>query len=264
MAHSFRGIDEFPNLVRTSGIEITYCESFDEKSDIWCFDLHNHPSVIEMMFFRSGKASISMSADTYSISYYDLIIYPAGMFHKETLIPSSHQEVICIRIRFKGRQNFNTPIHIKDQDLTLYWLFSRAYAEYKKETPTNLSVDYMRLILLTCYHFCMAEVNDNFIETVVSYIRDHFYEQITLAQIADIVNVSPTHLSRCFKKQTGTSIINYILWLRIDTAKHMLCASNYSVEFIARSTGFSSSKYFNRIFKKYTGHTPSEFRNHAS
>lgn len=264
MANEFYGIDEFPSVVRTEKIEITYCEAFDEKSDIWCFDLHNHPSVIEMIFFRSGKGEIAMASNVYAISYYDLIIYPAGMFHKETLVLSEHQDIICIRIRIGNGLNFNAPIHIKDRKQTLCWLFNHIFDEYNHNSIfLNLAEDYVRLMLLECYNFCLETVqNYNFVETAIAYINDHFSDPLSLTEIAKVVHVAPSHLGRCFKKQTGLSVINYLLLLRIDTAKHMLCTTSYSVEMISEATGFNSPKYFNRVFKKYTGKSPSEFRNY--
>lgn len=259
MSEEYYGIKDFPRVARTAKIELTYCEWFDEKSDIWCFDLHNHPSVIEFMFFRSGKGKIDIFKETHAISYYDLIIYPAGMYHKEALLPTENQDVICIRIRIGDGLNFNAPIHVKDQDQTLNWLFKKIFYECKSaDSLVNLSVDYVRLVLLYCYNYHTK--TNGYMDTVIAYINDHFCDNISVSRLAEMVYVSEAHLIRNFKKLTGTTLVNYILMLRVDTAKHMLTTSSYSIEMISDTLGFTSPKYFSRVFKKYTNMAPSDYR----
>lgn len=258
----FFGIENFPEVIRKSRIEITYCEWFDEKSNIWCFDLHNHPTDIELMFFRSGNAKIAISSQMYHISYFDLIIYPAGMYHKEALMMAESQDVICIRIRIGEGINFNAPIHVKDSDQTLNWLFKHIFSEYRKDSDSfSLAEDYVRMMLLFCYT-CHSEAihSDDFLDKVISYINEHFCEQLGISELAEIGHVSESYLSKSFKKRTGKSIINYILECRVDIAKQMLCTTSYSVEMISDSLGFSSPKYFSRVFGKFTKETPSGFR----
>lgn len=260
--NDFFGIKNYPEVIRTSKIEIPYCEWFDEKSNIWCFDLHNHPSVIEMMFFRQGNARVNILSQTHYISYFDLIIYPAGMYHKEALMITESQDVICIRIRIGDGINFNAPIHIKDQDQTLNWLFKRIYHECKKQDGSiSLAEDYTRLMLLYCYT-CHSEVmhDTEFLDKVSAYLNEHFCEQISIPVLAEMVHVSESYLSKAFKKRTGKTIIHYVLDLRIDMAKQMLSTTTYSIETISDSLGFSSPKYFSRVFGKSTGETPSNFR----
>lgn len=67
-------------------------------------------------------------------------------------------------------------------------------------------------------------------------------------------------LSREFKKESGENFIDYLTGLRISKAKELLLKGDYKVGEVCRQVGFSSIKYFTKLFKKYTGFTPSNYR----
>lgn len=248
-------------IIREEKIKVTYCESFDDTSEIWCFDSHKHND-IEMMYFRSGVANIEVSSKTIRISSYDVIIYPAGAYHRETLFPSVRQEVICLRVEIAGL-NLEHPIHIKDRNQVLGVLFRKIHADYHQidGSGVNLMEDYARILLLSCLAVhAEARATNDLLNTAMEYIMDHYCERISIPDISNIAHVCDTYLNRCFKKRTGTSIIKYVNMLRIEKAKHMLIATDYSIDHIAATVGFNSPKYFSRAFKAYTQATPSGYR----
>lgn len=259
-------VEKYIQIIRENKIDVTYCESFDDTSDIWCFEQHNH-DVIEMMYFRSGDGNIKVSSQIIPISHYDVIIYPALAMHKESLTPSVRQEVICIRVAVSGGLELGDPIHIKDQNQVLGMLFRRIHQDYhnpETKEQINLIEDYARLLLLTCIKaHAEAYPNRDYLDIVLEYITDHYCEKITVPGLAHLVHVSDAYLNKCFKKKTGMSIIKYVNLLRLEKGKHMMIATNYPLEYISVSVGFSSSKYFSRIFKQYTQLTPSEYRTQA-
>lgn len=84
---------------------------------------------------------------------------------------------------------------------------------------------------------------------------------LTLKEVSQSLNVHPTYLSREFSKYfNDLSFGDYIRKLRIEKAVQLLTESDHSLAEIAYLTGFSDQSHFNRIFKKYTGKKPSEFR----
>lgn len=98
------------------------------------------------------------------------------------------------------------------------------------------------------------------IENTIHYIHIHLHEKITLAHAADQVGISPCHLSRVFRKETGQSFVEYIQKERTEAARHMLIYSRYSVSQISEYLHFSTQSYFIKIFRKYVGMTPSSYR----
>ena len=93
-----------------------------------------------------------------------------------------------------------------------------------------------------------------------NYIDTHYQEKITLDMLADMFLVNKYTLSRNFKEQYGTSIINYLLVTRITHAKQMLRFTDESVEEVGNACGITPLYYFSRIFKQIEGVSPLEYR----
>jgi AraC-like DNA-binding protein len=98
------------------------------------------------------------------------------------------------------------------------------------------------------------------IEAALHYITIHLHEKITLENVAEAAALSPCHLSRIFKKEVGMSIVDYVQKERIEAAKHMLANSDETLAAISQYLYFSTQSYFIRIFRKYTGMTPGQYR----
>ncbi|MFB7140503.1 helix-turn-helix domain-containing protein [Gottfriedia sp. NPDC056225] len=92
------------------------------------------------------------------------------------------------------------------------------------------------------------------------YIYDHLYDDITLDHLAKMSRLSPNYLSSVFKKEVGIPISEYIQRQRIEESKKLLQLTNYSISDIGTSLNFNDQSYFIKIFKKYTGLTPKQFK----
>jgi|LSQX01.3.fsa_nt_gb two-component system response regulator YesN len=97
------------------------------------------------------------------------------------------------------------------------------------------------------------------IKHVKSIIREKFMEQISIASIAESVNLTPTYLCVLFKKETGETINDYITRTRLEHAKKLLCDPTVKSYDVCFKVGYLSPSYFSNLFKKYTGMTPGEF-----
>ena len=98
------------------------------------------------------------------------------------------------------------------------------------------------------------------IASSISYINEHFSEEISLQKMAENANISPFHFTRIFTKETGFTPHQYLLNTRISAAKFLLKSSETSVKNIAFSTGFHSESSFCTTFKKWENLTPSQYR----
>lgn len=95
---------------------------------------------------------------------------------------------------------------------------------------------------------------------VREYIEAHIHEKISVGDLANLVHINEQHLMRIFKKETGQSILEYITERRIVIASNLLKDTDYSINFISDCIGCENYSYFTRIFKKYTGFSPREYR----
>lgn len=94
----------------------------------------------------------------------------------------------------------------------------------------------------------------------IDYIRDHLHSRIKIEDIANYLSLSVAYLSRLFKAETGMVLSEYINIKKIESASSMLQFSKYTDLEISNMLGFSSQSYFIKIFKKYTGMTPKEYK----
>ncbi|WP_331436784.1 helix-turn-helix domain-containing protein [Gordoniibacillus kamchatkensis] len=95
---------------------------------------------------------------------------------------------------------------------------------------------------------------------VIEYVEKHYSGDVTLEIVADKLNISSGYLSTYFKEKTGVNFIDYLNDLRIRKAKEMLLESGCRIQDVARKAGYQNMNSFNRMFKKFCGITPSEFR----
>ena len=100
------------------------------------------------------------------------------------------------------------------------------------------------------------------IAQVISYIDANYADSsISLAQIANKFNMSAPHLSRIFKEVTSKRFIDYLIFKRMEKAKELLSTTNMKVAAVAEAVGYDTQASFMRIFKKYTGATPTSWKN---
>jgi signal transduction histidine kinase/DNA-binding LacI/PurR family transcriptional regulator/CheY-like chemotaxis protein len=98
------------------------------------------------------------------------------------------------------------------------------------------------------------------VRLAMSYIHEHFSEQLSRHDLAQFVNISEDYLTFCFRQELGISPIKYLQRFRINQAKLLLKASQKSITEIAFQVGFLDSGYFSRIFHRETGVSPGDYR----
>ena len=106
-----------------------------------------------------------------------------------------------------------------------------------------------------------AASQDTAVATVKAYIESHLSDELDRDTLAAMVYLNADYLSHLFKKDTGSSLINYIIDRRIARSKELLAKGEMSIRDIAITCGFQNISYFSRQFKKSTGMTPRQFRN---
>lgn len=98
------------------------------------------------------------------------------------------------------------------------------------------------------------------IQMAIGYIQEHFAENLTINVLAEHYGMSPNYFSSMFKKEMSRSAVNYITELRINQARELLYHSELSVVDISKKVGYEDSQYFFRVFKKYLGMAPLQYR----
>ncbi|MBR4221360.1 MAG: PocR ligand-binding domain-containing protein [Victivallales bacterium] len=102
------------------------------------------------------------------------------------------------------------------------------------------------------------------ITEATKYIQNHYAQSITIDGLAHVVCMSKSNFIHRFSEQVGYSPLVYLNRYRISQACEMLQKSKMTIAQIAEACGFSNITHFNRLFKRYMGETPMEYRNKTS
>lgn len=100
----------------------------------------------------------------------------------------------------------------------------------------------------------------NSIDDIKDYINKHFAERLSASEIGEHFHYSPAYLSALFKEQAGINLTAYIENVRMEWAKYYMDTGALSITDIALKTGYSDISYFSKVFKKYTGMSPREYK----
>ena len=161
---------------------------------------------------------------------------------------------LCSRAAIRGGMDYDAAIHASDQYISRTERM-RSAAQIERE-----------LVSMMLWYAGQVAVIRGFsqasplVRNTVAYIQAHLTEKITVNDIAEAFGQNPSYLSHHFKEQTGESISSYIVSEKINEAKRLLRCSELSLLDLSAQLGFSSQQYFQSVFKKQVGCTPTEYR----
>lgn len=98
------------------------------------------------------------------------------------------------------------------------------------------------------------------VDKAIEYIEKNFFKNISLEEVSKVVFMNPNYFSVLFKKETGMKYIDYLTKLRLEKADNLLSSTMLQVNEVATMVGYSSTKYFTRLYKDRYGILPSERR----
>ena len=120
----------------------------------------------------------------------------------------------------------------------------KSYEEGKEKSQLPRQKEYLEVIMSSC-----------------NYINQHYQENITLEETANISGFSKFHFTRVFKQYMNMTFYEYLNSKRMKRAQELLYSTDMSITEVAMNSGFSSLSAFNRTFKSVNGCSPSEYRN---
>lgn len=101
---------------------------------------------------------------------------------------------------------------------------------------------------------------DRVMKQAIQFLTLQFTQSISIEHLSNMLGYHRTHLCKLFKQTTGLSPMQYLLKIRMQRAE-LLLASSMTIDQVASSVGFSDALYFSRKFRKWSGQSPSEYRN---
>lgn len=153
-------------------------------------------------------------------------------------------------------------LHLNEQRLFGYELSTKALL-------CELWIEALRNILLHPSPLVQPDMqtimDEDRVKRSLTYISSHYMEPVSLDDIAGAAHISKSECCRCFKRRLHITPFDYLIKYRVYSAAIMITQSSGRISFsdIAEKTGFNSSSYFNKMFRKYIGLTPTQFRKDA-
>ncbi|MUV04784.1 helix-turn-helix domain-containing protein [Flavobacterium rakeshii] len=259
-----------------------YVQSANVKAHVW----HYHPE-IELVFVNGGSGKRQIGTH---LSYYtdgDLILIGSNLPHcgfTDSTTGNRNETVIQMKPDFLGQDFLGIP-----EMKNIQHLFERAKTglAFGEETKARLGekieelndMPYFKRLLalldilndleaasdfkvLNAQGLTMEmQVQDNNrLNTVFNYVKDHFKEQIPLEEVADKVSMTVPSFCRYFKKITNKTFTRFVNEYRVVHASKLLAEKPIGITEVCYESGFNNFSHFNKAFKEFTGKSASQYR----
>ena len=238
--------------------KITFCECFNGLSSLWNYNRHCHED-LELIYRSTGEGLTQIGQGMQHFTSSTAILYPVGCWHQDRFPASEQYESYCLWVHAPNL-DFQEPLSVKDQEGFLGGLFRCIYKEYTDSNPDVMIIQQsLRLLLLALLRFNQNK-EQSISELAIQEIIGKFREPFSVGRLAEQLHVSRAHLERSIRKKTGHTPLEILHQTRIREACGLLVQSRKSVSEIASLVGYENEKYFFRIFRRFLGMTPLEYR----
>ena len=217
-----------------------------------------HIAYNDLTIVLKGSLKYEINGKAITVNAGDCVFITHGSTRKR----SRSEYCEYVSFNFYDTPKYPLPVHIpnilsRDIKLTLS-LCDEIYSKYNEWFD---KIDKALELIIKLLRDKLSSFEENpIIITIKRYVRKNLKSKLSLSEIANHVGYSPNHCDTIFKKETGDSIINYLINERISESKRLLDEGVLSLKLIAETVGFEDYNYFSRTFKKVTGKTPTEYR----
>lgn len=235
----------------------------------------------ELFLVAGGKGYITVENKKYAVKRGMLFYFKPDMLHSIESDLSDALQFLSVHFSFVHVDlydnkwslttetkplKFNSMQQLKDY-YSIFNTFRKLVETWNVKLP---SYEFLSRIILQQLIF---EIHDNLkrhttnyattikLEKIIKYMHENISSTVTLTELAHLVSLSPTYLSRSFKDNTGYSVIEFFNKIKIDKAKEILIEGDKKIKEVSEELGFKDEFYFSRLFKKIEGISPKEFYN---
>ncbi|AIQ36267.1 AraC family transcriptional regulator [Paenibacillus sp. FSL R5-0345] len=244
----------------------------------------------EIMFVHRGQGNVVVNQQMYDIRRGMLFFFQPYQLHRiysevstecpfertifyvdphvaENLLQNFSKRKALFTALWKGG-NSRCTFELNERAETVEWILKH-YDHNKKASLSEDSEDtsVLFLQLLSCieiedYHVFQPRERRtlHYSEKIMSFIEEHYHEEVNLDQLAEEIHLSKSYVSRIFHQETGGRLVDYLTARRIKQACRLLGTTDLPVEQIGIAVGFPNASYFNQLFKKVLGTTPLKYR----
>jgi AraC family transcriptional activator of pobA len=234
------------------------------------FDIGNQSFVAsagDILFVNGGQLHSGYSVHNQGVDYYAIVFNPSLLFGSA---PDAHQAQTIGP--FLSGEHF-LPNLVQKNDAyyaeVKQWILNTIDEFTLKAFAYEVNIKaYLQLILVLFSRHTSLEASSSLrsvrqaeiLKPIFTYIEKAFPHKISIEMAAKLVNLSPHHFCKSFKKATGRTFIEYVHIVRINEAEGLLKKTELSITRIAEQVGFCNINYFDKVFKKIKKYPPSNAR----
>lgn len=250
------------------------------------FDDHTH-SELEFLYVVSGKMMVSSNGTNLIIQNDEIAFINSSVVHSTLtleddtiycIIQFPYHAVLKYPFKYLSllSKQHSHPLYIfKKNDCCYEKLLECVLDMLERNSKDSIANDYYLLSIIhktiaILYEKNIIHSNDNLIKEnlskialVFEYIDAHFSEPLSLKLLADNLSFNKDYFCRMFKKTTGITVFEYLNFVRICKAEELFSTNRTFTE-ISSMVGFSSAAYFNKVFRKYKGVSPSKYKKYLT
>ena len=270
---------------------IFYFFDYDERNHSENMEFQHFHSFFEIMIPLCDEADHLIEGDLYHIRLHDIVLLAPTVLHKTSYLKGKPSKRIIIQFMYPADKFgipelyekllqvfYNNPSIFRfnpEDTQTIFGILNDIFLFSRKPEFSGNAIDNFYIhtkfqeFLYTLYslkdhNIYKNEASNNAVErkmySIASYIHTHYQHELSLESLAEHFYISPGYLSHQFKKVTGFTLVQYIQMTRIKNVQSRLISTDEKITDVALACGFTSFSQFNRIFKKTTGMSPSEYR----
>lgn len=224
----------------------------------------------ELIYVEKGEVEITVEGKIYPAKEGQMALILSNLIHSyespkgsRAIVHVFSQDNVPAFAKLVADKDVCTPVFDCDGSARDFYL---SYC-IEKEKRSKLAMK--SALYAVCGEFCEKSVfiparsgNTKPVHRMLSYISEHYKEEISLKKMAQELGYEMHYLSRVFSTNVKINIRSYINLYRIDSARERLIGSEDSIAQIALESGFQSIRNFNRVFSATMGRKPIDYRNH--
>ena len=241
-------------------------------SQEWGSQLHSH-TCSEMFFITGGNGAFLIREGRFPVAINDLVVVDPGVPHTETSQNGSPMEYVVLGVEgleaAPGGSGYAL-LHLFAEDAVSSCL--RTLVQESRDPRSGCDQICQRLLEIVLLRL---RRRDDFAlssgapsvpgisrecSLVRQYIDNHFKENLSLDQLAELAHVNKYYLAHSFRREYNTSPISYLISRRIRESRFLLAETDHTLSQIAQILGFSSLSYFSQSFRRLEGMSPMEYR----